>query len=229
MVRRRVRAHAAYGSFLRTLVVLLLAAVGQAGCVTTFGYVPEGVKTKNMSAGAGEGPTYAEVVIWAEDVADGYDSRSTMNRNALFSGAFLGVAGASTLSALALFSSGNPAIAGLPIGTAFVAGIMGFYNNSVRADLYDQASKYVRRLIVMSRASRSSICLEWDVQDVIRKVSRHITLMDPANVVAALRAVKPGDTDEITKLLDSSQGKFSDLEFKPDGSLPPPPSTCPQQ
>lgn len=191
---------------LLTLGILVVVAFTQSGCVTTFGYVPEGVKVRQMTQGAATGPTYAEVAAWAEDVADGYDSRATMNRNALYGGALLGVAAASTLAGLAIFSPGNAAISGIPIGTAFVSGTMGFYNNYVKADLYDQASKYVRRLILESRERRAKAlktnrmpgeidaeaanCLEWDVQDVIRIVARHIAMLDPANVTKALAAVK---------------------------------------
>ena len=219
----RIRGRCRFG--LLTLGILVVVAFTQAGCVTTLGYVPEGIKVRQMTQGPATGPTYAEVVTWAEDVADGYDSRATMNRNALYGGALLGVAGASTLAALAIFSAGNPAIAGIPIGTAFVSGTMGFYNNYVRADLYDQASKYVRRLILMSRERRSkasdtnkmpqdidahaAVCLEWDVQDVIRIVSRHITMMDPANVAKALAAVKVDAkaSDIATTAKDASDAK----------------------
>jgi hypothetical protein len=263
MPHRSQRSSAPVMSMLLTLLLLVIVALGQSGCATSLGYVPEAVKIRQMTKTAAEGATYNEVVTWADDVADGYDSRATMNRNALYGGALLAVAAASTLSALAIFSSGNPAIMGIPVGTLFASGTMGFYNSDQKADLYDRAGKYVRRLILQSRERRTyrltvlnqvidladgdeAICLEWDVQEAIRKVSRHIVGLDPTRVVQALAAIPsvaaatppaPAATappappaskttldktplDKINEALRSMRGDFTDLDV-PDGERLP--------
>lgn len=210
MSHRNTRARPRIVSRLLTCLVLVIVAIGQSGCVSSLGYVPEAVKIRQMTSGtntpASDGPRYEDVVTWADDVADGYDSRATMNRNALYGGALLGVAAASTLSALAIFSPGNPAIKGMPVGAAFASGTMAIYNHDQKADLYDRAGKYVRRLILESRERRNyrlfqlsqapdvanaaeAICLEWDVLAAIKKVSIHVNQLNPVNVVQALAAI----------------------------------------
>ena len=44
--------------------------------------------------------------------------------------------------------SGQPR--GIPIGTAFLSGAAGIYHNDQKADMYDRASRYVKKLINMS-------------------------------------------------------------------------------
>lgn len=54
-----------------------------AACVTTLGYVPGHLKPKGKATYI---PTYGEVKEWAFDMVDGYDSRATMNRYAIYGG-----------------------------------------------------------------------------------------------------------------------------------------------
>lgn len=129
-------------------VALLLCSVTLSGCVTTLGYVPEYVKpTQNKDTLL---PTYTEVKTWAMNVLDGYDSRATMNRQALYVGAVLAAASISAIAGLAAFGSNSSALIGIPIGTGFLGAVAAVYQSDEKAAIYGNGSRYVKSLIMLS-------------------------------------------------------------------------------
>jgi len=204
-----------------TVVILLLAGCTSSGCITTLGYVPENIKPRQIKDRRLI-PSYAEVKRWAYRVQDGLDSRATANRHALYLGAVLAAAAIGTLAGLAVFDKGSPAIPGIPIGTGFLSGVASVYNNDQKADMYDRASKYVKKLIDMSDdrvASRSietdakeAACLKADVDELLRRVSVHIRYMDPKNVVGLLKDLKAEKVQTDSEEVKAAAGDFSDLD-----------------
>lgn len=211
------------------LLVLTVFAWGTtSGCVTSLGYVQENLKVGQISETSDTKdelrPTYADVKKWAYDVHDGLNSRATANRYAVKYGALFGVAAAGALAGLAIFDSGSAAIKGIPIGATFLAGASAVYQSDFKADLYDRASTYVKKLITLSderlqilspkNLHVEAICLKKTVDDVMAKVTRHITLMEPQNVVAVLSTVKgTGDQEKINELVKAARGDLSDLDW----------------
>ena len=134
----------------RTLVsaALLLCSVTLSGCVTTLGYVPEYVKpTQNKDTLV---PTYTEVKTWAMNVLDGYDSRASINRQALYAGAVLAAASVSAIAGLAAFGSNSSALIGIPIGAGFLGALAAVYQSDEKAAIYGSGSRYVKGLIMLS-------------------------------------------------------------------------------
>ena len=184
---------------LRVWLLLSVLLVATSGCFTTLGYIPDNLKTRHLSDQERLTPTYKEVKQWAYDVQDAYGSRATTNRYATYFGALFAAAAAGSMAGLAVFSSGSAAIAGIPIGAAFLSGTAAIYNNSVRADMYGRASAYVKRLIDISderigkrpagALQAEARCLKMEVDKVMWLVDRHLTMMEPQNVVAALAAI----------------------------------------
>lgn len=214
--------------------ITLAACLTASGCVTTFGYVPENLKVRQMQDGTTVTPSYGEVKRWAYDVADGYDSRSTMNRRAIYFGALFGAAAIGALAGLAVFDAGSPAITGIPIGTAFLSGVAAIYNSEEKAVIYDLASKYVKDLVLLSDErigtakarpdAAEAICLRRDVNGVMRKVAEHLALLDPKNIVQRLKAVGSASTGPeaqaaALKVARDVAGDLSDLK-------PPVKSVC---
>ena len=121
-----------------------------------------------------------------------------------------------------MFDSGSPAIPGIPIGTGFLSGVASIYNNDEKADMYDRASKYVKKLIDMSDAriasagvrpdAKEAVCLKADVDELLRRVAVHIRYMDPKNVVAVLREVKADKVRADSEEVKAASGDFSDLD-----------------
>ena len=131
------------------LALLLLCAVTtNSGCVTTLGYIPE--HPKPMADTTTITPKYGEVKKWAYDVLDGYDSRATMNRNAIYGGALIAAAAVSAIAGLAAFDSGSSALIGIPIGTTFLGSVAAIYSSEEKAHIYRLASEYVKDLITAS-------------------------------------------------------------------------------
>jgi len=167
-------------------------------------------------------PSYKEVKRWAYDVHDGLDSRATANRNALYLGAVLAAAAVATLAGLAVFDKGSPAIPGIPIGAGFLSGAAAIYNNDQKADMYDRASKYVKKLIDMSDTriangnakadAKEAACLKSDVDELLRRVGVHIRYMDPKNVAALLKNVKAGAVSTDGEEVKAATGDFGDLD-----------------
>jgi len=118
------------------------------GCVTTLGYVPEAVKAKEDKVTLR--PTYHEVKKWASDVADGYDSRNTMNRHAIYAGATLAAASVGAIAGLAAFGSNSSALIGIPIGTSFLGALAAVYQSDEKAAIYREGAQYAKGLIVLS-------------------------------------------------------------------------------
>ncbi|MGH8604724.1 MAG: hypothetical protein ACREXR_18645, partial [Gammaproteobacteria bacterium] len=121
------------------------------GCVTTLGYVPEYPKPEKEWWGSrtnfSKTPNLGEVKKWAMDVIDGYDSRATMNRQADYAGALIAGAGAASLVGLGAFGGDRAWITGIPIGTAFLAGVAGIYSNEAKAQLFGAAANYLQRMV----------------------------------------------------------------------------------
>src|SRR5690242_8589600 len=82
------------------LAVLILALPGccarLGGFCTTFGYL-----SRQVPARLEEPPRYPDVRTWALRVANGYDSRHTLNRYMLYGGALTAAAAAGALTGLA--------------------------------------------------------------------------------------------------------------------------------
>jgi hypothetical protein len=187
-------------------ILVLILSIHLGGCSTHLGYVPHDVYAPSLwpfESAATQSqwiPTYQEVKNWGFNVADGYDSRATANRQAIYFGALTAVAGASALVGLAAFAPGSPVIIGLPIGTTFLSGAMTIYNNEQKAVIYGSASQTIRDLLIRSDyryvnrkrdedVSAEAVCLHSEVSAVMRKVNNHITLLDPKNVADRLKAV----------------------------------------
>jgi hypothetical protein len=143
-------------------------------------------------------PTYQQVRNWAFNVSDGYDTRATLNRQAVYGGALTALAATSALVGLAAFDPGSSAIIGIPIGTTFLSGAMVLYNNEQKAVIYGSASQTIRDLLIQSDCriaakscdeDKAAVCLRAEVSDEMRKVENHITLLDPQNVADKLKAV----------------------------------------
>ena len=173
-------------------------------CSTTLGYVPEMVEPDGSTVP----PTYGEVRKWADEVADGYDSRNTLNRYAIYGGALTAAAGVGAMAGLAAFAPGSSALIGIPIGTTFLSGTMAIYNSEPKAIIYDYGSRAVKDLVALNDCrcgaacrtansdqpdtdaqAHAAICLRRDVDRVMRNVSKLISYMDPKNVTDTLKAV----------------------------------------
>jgi len=142
-------------------------------------------------------PDYEQVKNWAYNVADGYDTRATLNRQAIYGGGLTALAATGALVGLAAFDPESPVITGIPIGTTFLAGTMALYNNEQKAVIYGSASQTIRDVLIQSDCrvanncvdKKAAVCLHAEVSDVMRKVNDHITLLDPKNVADMLKAV----------------------------------------
>ena len=128
--------------------LLVGLALLTSGCVTTLGYVPEAVKPEEDKETLRA--SYKEVRKWASDVADGYDSRNTMNRHAIYAGATLAAASVSAIAGLAAFGSNSSALIGIPIGTGFLGALAAIYQSDEKAAIYREGAQYVKDLIVLS-------------------------------------------------------------------------------
>lgn len=133
----------------RALAYGVALAVSVSGCkpywLSFAGYFPESV-----SADHSRPACYGEVRAWAVTVADGYDSRHTLNRYALYGGGITAGAGAGAMAGLAAFSAGHPALIGIPIGATFLATMLGLYQNDKKSLIYDAGSRAIEELIVAS-------------------------------------------------------------------------------
>lgn len=129
------------------LGVVLPVCIAASGCVTTLGYVPEHLKPSDTTSYV---PTYPEVKKWAYDVVDGYDSRATMNRQAVYVAALFGAAAAGAIAGLAAFAADRSALIGIPIGTSFLAGVAAIYSSEDKSRIYSLASRFVKELITVS-------------------------------------------------------------------------------
>jgi hypothetical protein len=122
--------------------VLAALSVHATACVTTLGYVPEYVKVR------GEGkdalPSYAAVREWATDVGDGYDSRASMNRSALYAGAVVAAAAVSALAGIAAYHPHSSALVAIPISTGFLGAVAAVYQNDEKAKLYRYGSNSIK-------------------------------------------------------------------------------------
>lgn len=81
------------------------------------------------------------------DVVDGYDSRATMNRQAVYASALVAGAGAASLVRLGAFGADRAWLTGIPIGTAFLAGVACVYSNEAKAQIYGAAANYLQRMV----------------------------------------------------------------------------------
>jgi hypothetical protein len=137
-------------SRITTILVVLFFTVGSSGCVTTLGYVPEQIKLRNMEDKNTFTPTYPEVKEWAYDVLDGYDSRATANRYALYGGALLGAVAVGAVAGLTAFDSGSSVIKGFAIGGPVLGSIFAIYSSEEKARIYRLASSSIKELITLS-------------------------------------------------------------------------------
>jgi hypothetical protein len=228
-------------------ILTLIASLMLGGCSTHLGYVPYDVYAPSFRPNANVvRPSYQDVKNWGFRVADGYDSRATFNRQAIYGGALVAAAATSALVGLAAFSPGSPAIIGLPIGTTFLSGAMVIYNNEQKAVIYGSASQTLRDLLIRSDSRTvncstdkyeavEAVCLHAEISALMQKVNTHITLLDPKNVADRLKAV--ANADEATNAADGPKKKqvekavlslaaeandFSDLQRLPEVTELPP-------
>ena len=196
----------------RSLSLALALVLGTSGCCgvsngtrsmcTKFGYFPEHVATWGDDAGGA--PLYDQVRRWAVEVADGYDTRHTTNRYALYVGAITAAASVGAMAGLAAFAPGSSAILGIPIGTSFLGGMMAIYQNDPKARIYDFGSRAIKDLVSLSDCrilyreqglsleqnnAIQAICLHRDVDLVMRSVARHIEALDPKSANEMLKNV----------------------------------------
>lgn len=210
------------------------------GCSTHLGYVPHDVyapcfrphilgwncQAENPSSTS---PLYEEVKAWSYEVADGYDTRATLNRQALYGGGLVALAGTSALVGLAAFAPGSAAIIGIPVGTTFLSGTMALYHHEQKAVIYGLASQTIRDVMIRSdgRLSQSvhkketeAVCLHAEVSDVMKKVNSHITLLDPQNVADRLKAVASSiETKEARAAHLKNLADKAEADAKKDASL----------
>lgn len=128
------------------LFVIMANITLTSGCAwTQFGYIPEDVTpTDNNTL------TYREVKEWAYEVEDGYDTRATVNKYAIYGGALMGAAAVGAIAGLAAFDSGSSALVGIPIGMTFLASVAAVYSNEERARIYRLGAQYIKDLITLS-------------------------------------------------------------------------------
>ena len=203
------------GSVQQIIVVTLLASLLMSGCVTTLGYVPEHLKPADTTTYI---PTYTEVKKWAYDVVDGYDSRATKNRYAIYGAATIAAAAVSAIAGLAAFDSGSSALIGIPIGAGFLGSVATIYSSEEKAQIYGHARDYIkdlitasdRRTLTGSDLKKEAVCLRDDVNGVMRMVGAHITFLDPKNVGERLKAVQT-QTGNNTVTLTLPPKDFSDI------------------
>ena len=148
-------------SRITTILVVLFFTVGSSGCVTTLGYVPEQLKLRNMKDQKSFTPEYSEVKTWAYDVVDGYDSRATANRYALYGGALLAAVAVGAVAGLTAFDASSSVVKGFAIGGPVLGSIFAIYSSEEKARLYRLASSSIKELITLSdkrllRCRRSS-------------------------------------------------------------------------
>jgi hypothetical protein len=127
-------------------VVMANIAVISGCAATKFGYIPEDVTPSDKNAR----PKCSDVKEWAYAVADGYDTRATMNKYAIYGGALIGAAAASAIAGLAAFDSGSSALVGIPIGATFLASVAVVYSNEEKARIYRLRSQYIKDFITLS-------------------------------------------------------------------------------
>jgi len=160
---------------------------------------------------------------WALQVADGYDTRAVLNRQAIYGGALIAAASTSALVGLSAFNTAGNVITALPIGATFLGGTMAIYNNEQRAVIYGSASQTIRDVLIQSdykqakggdwenNEQKAAICIHAEVSEVIRKVNNHITLLDPKNVADQLKgvaaSVQKKQTAAVNKNADAKAAK----------------------
>jgi hypothetical protein len=168
------------------------------GCLTTLGYVPEHFTFRKLSDTATYVPTYPEVKEWAYDVADGYDSRAIMNRQAIYAAALLAAAATGAITGLAAFDPGSSAITGIPIGTTFLAGVAFIYSSEEKARIYRLGSEYVKDLIALSderlakrriAAQQSATALE-EAKKGLKEASEKLRVAEQEEKYLTMRAAE---------------------------------------
>lgn len=127
---------------LRTPLVLALAAsLLLSGCARTLiGYYPDHPSVK-------ESESHEGVKAWAYDVSDGYSSRGSMNRNAIYVGAGLAAAGAGALGGLGATGYAGHGSVIIPLAATFLGSVFGYYQSDEKALLYFMASDAVKYVI----------------------------------------------------------------------------------
>jgi hypothetical protein len=145
-------------------------------------------------------------------VADGYDTRVTMNRYALYGGIFLGAAAVGSITALAAFNTGSDALIAIPIGTTFVSTMFGAYQSEDKARIYELGTKYIKDLIELSEsrlqmrklAAANPEKSAQDARDVAIKAQKSLqdktqTLQTITNDIKTAREAAASSTDENAK------------------------------
>ena len=166
-------------SRITTILVVLFFTVGSSGCVTTLGYVPEQIKLRNMKDQKTFRPEYSEVKTWAYDVLDGYDSRATANRYALYGGALLGAVAVGAVAGLTAFDSGSSVVKGFAIGGPVLGSIFAIYSSEEKARIYRLASSSIKELITLSDKRllgclRSTSSSEQDADTIEKQAARNV-------------------------------------------------------
>lgn len=198
----------------RLLPVVIIAGITvTSGCAATkLGYIPEDVESSDNTTTIT--PTYPEVKTWAYDVADGYDSRATLNRYAVYGGALIGAAAAGAIAGLAAFDSGSSALIGIPIGATFLGGVAAVYSNEVKARIYRLGAQYIKDLITLSDKRRyqceaSASTISQDAQKAVEDAQERLVDAEQHEELLQKRAKKAHEDVEKSK-----SEKDKDLEAK---------------
>jgi hypothetical protein len=196
------------------------------GCV---GHLPANLKPSELTDQVYLVPTFREVKLFAYATADGYTDRASMNRHAINAGAVTVALGVAGMAAGAIYGAPVALMTAIPLVTGTLGSVGAIYQNDQKADLYTRAGGYVRALIDVADLEAAihgytdtiaAACLKRTLDEVIRRVDWHVTMLNPQNVVALLRALPPGA--QLDKLLAAARGDFSDLDVPASG----PPFVC---
>ena len=116
------------------------------GCATV-GFIPDNVAHNENN---NYEPSLNDARVWAYKVADGYDSRASMNRYASYAGGTIATLALGALTGLATFSTGHSWILGLPIFGATTGGLISLYQNEDKARIYRLGNEYIKDLLTIS-------------------------------------------------------------------------------
>jgi hypothetical protein len=96
---------------------------------------------------------YLTYVQWAQELAEAYRSRASLNEYAIYAAGTIALAGLSVVSGLGLAAAASTETIGLVgVSTGFTSGFFGFINNSAKAGYYKDAANKIST--ALSEASK---------------------------------------------------------------------------
>lgn len=129
------------------LAGLLFSALLTGCALSNVGFIPDSADSSDFNENE---PTLTNVRKWAAEVADGYDSRATMNRYATYVGGSMATLSIGAITGLATFNMGHSWILGLPLIGATSGALFALYQNEEKARIYRLANLYIKDLITIS-------------------------------------------------------------------------------